>query len=184
MGHRLSEQQIEGLASLGSRRRVEEGTLLYRQGDRRCDFFVILEGLVAILEGPDKKIYVVCGNFVTPPADLLPTSPHRNYADDLAMPRAEDGNGFGAGKKPPGGFVCRMDPDGKNQEQVTNDDFNNWFAHPSPDGRFLVFVSYEKGVAGHPENKDVSLRRMTLASRREAHRGPTAWLDSDSLSLL
>ena len=55
---RLSEQQIEALAGLGSRRRVEEGTLLYRQGDRRCDFFVILEGLVAILEGPDRLIGV------------------------------------------------------------------------------------------------------------------------------
>ena len=55
---RLSELQIEALAGLGSRRRVEEGTLLYRQGDRRCDFFVILEGLVAILEAPDRVIGV------------------------------------------------------------------------------------------------------------------------------
>ena len=55
---RLSEQQVEALAGLGSRRRVEEGTLLYRQGDRRCDFFVILEGLVAIREGPDRVIGV------------------------------------------------------------------------------------------------------------------------------
>ena len=55
---RLSEQQVEALAGLGRRRRVEQGTLLYRQGDRRCDFFVILEGLVAILEGPDRVIGV------------------------------------------------------------------------------------------------------------------------------
>ena len=55
---RLSEQQIEALAGLGARRRVEAGTLLYQQGDRTCDFFVILEGLVAVLEAPDQLIGV------------------------------------------------------------------------------------------------------------------------------
>jgi TolB protein len=60
--------------------------------------------------------------------------------------------------------VWRMNADGTSQEQVTSDDFNNWFPHPSPDGRSLVFLSYEKGVAGHPEDKDVSLRLMTLGT--------------------
>ena len=46
----------------------------------------------------------------TCPTDVLPTSPHRNYADDLVLPRAEDGNGFGAGRKPPGGFVVAHGP--------------------------------------------------------------------------
>jgi Tol biopolymer transport system component len=30
----------------------------------------------------------------------------------------------------------------------------------------MVFLSYEKDVEGHPENRDVALRRMDLASRR------------------
>jgi Tol biopolymer transport system component len=62
--------------------------------------------------------------------------------------------------------VWRMRPDGSAQEQVTDDDSNNWFPHPSPDGRSLVFLSYEKGVTGHPENKDVSLRLMTLDTKK------------------
>ncbi len=49
---------------------------------------------------------------------------------------------------------------------MTADEFNNWFAHPSPDGRTLVFLSFEKGVVGHPANKDVTLRRMKLAERK------------------
>jgi hypothetical protein len=59
--------------------------------------------------------------------------------------------------------IWRMNADGTNQEQITNDDYNNWFPHPSPDGRTLVFLSYEKSVSGHPENKDVTLRRMNVA---------------------
>jgi TolB protein len=60
--------------------------------------------------------------------------------------------------------VWRMRVDGSGQEAVTDDEFNNWFPHPSPDGRTLVFLSYEKDVQGHPENKDVMLRRMALAT--------------------
>jgi len=56
-----------------------------------------------------------------------------------------------------------MHNDGSGQEQVTRDEFNNWFPHPSPDGKWLVFLSYEADVQGHPENKDVTLRLMPLA---------------------
>jgi TolB protein len=59
--------------------------------------------------------------------------------------------------------IWRMNADGSNQEAVTNDESNNWFPHLSPDGRRLVFLSYEKDVKEHPENKDVTLRMMTLA---------------------
>jgi TolB protein len=63
--------------------------------------------------------------------------------------------------------IWRMKPDGSEQEQVTPDDgYNNWFPHVSPDGQRMVFLTYEKGVSGHPENKDVMLRIMTLANQR------------------
>lgn len=58
--------------------------------------------------------------------------------------------------------IWRMRPDGSNQEQVTNDQYNNWFPHPSPDGKWLVFLSYAPEIKGHPENKDVQLRLMSL----------------------
>ena len=57
--------------------------------------------------------------------------------------------------------IWRMQPDGSGQTQVTTDaDFADWFAHPSPDGKWLIFLSYEKDVKGHPPNKDVVLRLM------------------------
>jgi Tol biopolymer transport system component len=56
--------------------------------------------------------------------------------------------------------IWRMKPDGSEQEQVTADEYNNWFAHPSPDGKSIAFLSYEKAVKGHPANKDVMLRLM------------------------
>ena len=59
--------------------------------------------------------------------------------------------------------IWRMKTDGSEQEQVTFDEYNDWFAHPSPDGKWLVFVSYKKEVQGHPANKDVVLRMMPLS---------------------
>jgi TolB protein len=59
--------------------------------------------------------------------------------------------------------IWRMHPDGSHQERVITDDTNDWFPHISPDGKWLVFLSYEKDVKGHPENKNVALRRMSLA---------------------
>ncbi|MGC2198051.1 MAG: hypothetical protein WA628_25500 [Terriglobales bacterium] len=58
--------------------------------------------------------------------------------------------------------IWRMKPDGGAQEQVTTDDFNNWVPHISPDGEWMAFLTYDKSVEGHPENKDVMLRLMSL----------------------
>jgi Tol biopolymer transport system component len=60
--------------------------------------------------------------------------------------------------------IWRMNADGSGQTQVTPDDtYGDWFAHPSPDGKLIVFVSYDKSVEGHPANKDVVLRIMPTA---------------------
>jgi len=59
--------------------------------------------------------------------------------------------------------IWRMNSDGSEQVQITKGELNDWFPHLSPDGTKMVFLSYPKEVAGHPENKDVQLRLMTLA---------------------
>ena len=57
--------------------------------------------------------------------------------------------------------IWRMNSDGTDQIQITNDEqYVDWFPHPSGDGKQIVFLSYEKDVKGHPANKDVALRIM------------------------
>lgn len=59
--------------------------------------------------------------------------------------------------------IWRMSPDGSKQQQVTfQEEYADWFPHPSPDGKKLVFLSYDKSVIGHPPNKQVRLRLMDL----------------------
>ena len=60
--------------------------------------------------------------------------------------------------------IWRMKADGSEQTQITKDGYNNWFAHPSPDGKWLAFITFEPNVEGHPANKDVMLRLMSLTT--------------------
>ena len=120
---------LHAFDSLYANGKGKDGLALYRlrdtNGDDQYDSVEVLRkwsgdggehGPHGVVLGPDKKIYVVCGNFVNVPDDVVPASAHKHYGDDIVLPRMEDGNGFGAGKKPPGGFVARMDPDGRNCE--------------------------------------------------------------------
>src|SRR5580658_2854987 len=62
--------------------------------------------------------------------------------------------------------IWRMRPDGSGQEQVFSDDSNDWFPHISPDGQWMVFLAYDKSVTGHPPEKDVELRLMSLKDKQ------------------
>jgi len=62
--------------------------------------------------------------------------------------------------------IWRMHPDGSAVEQVTSDEFNNWFPRLSPDGTQMAMLSYGKDVSGHPENKDVQIRLMQLGDKK------------------
>jgi Tol biopolymer transport system component len=62
--------------------------------------------------------------------------------------------------------IWRMKPDGTEQEQVISDESSDWFPHISPDGQWMVFLAYDKGITGHPPNKDVELRLMSLKDKK------------------
>ena len=59
--------------------------------------------------------------------------------------------------------IWRMHPDGTHPDQVTSDQRNNWTPHPSPDGKWIVYLSYDMSVTDHAVNKDVQLRLLSTA---------------------
>jgi hypothetical protein len=58
--------------------------------------------------------------------------------------------------------IWRMQPDGSSQEQVTKDEFNNWFPHISPDGQWIAYIAFPREIDpnDHPYYKRVYLRLM------------------------
>ncbi len=58
--------------------------------------------------------------------------------------------------------LWRMKPDGTGNEQLTFDEYRNWFPHVSPDGKWIAFISFPADIEknGHPSYKRVMLRLM------------------------
>ncbi len=60
--------------------------------------------------------------------------------------------------------IWRMKPDGSNREQLTFDEYRNWFPHISPDGKWIAFISFPHDIEknSHPSYKRVMLRLMPV----------------------
>jgi putative heme-binding domain-containing protein len=140
-------------------------------------------GAHALVLGPDKMLYAVCGNFVGVPSDLATSSPHRNYGDDLALKRMEDGNGFGAGAKPPGGYVLRMDLDGKNAELWSSGQRNNYDIAFNADGELFGYDSDMEWDWGTPWYRPTRAFHMVRGGDHGYREGSAKWPEyfADSL---
>ena len=55
--------------------------------------------------------------------------------------------------------IWRMKPDGTGNEQLTFDQYNNWFPHISPDGKWMVYIAFPETI---PVNDHPSYKRVTL----------------------
>jgi thioredoxin reductase (NADPH) len=61
---RLTEDQVRRLETEGERRATQAGEVLFREGDERYDFYVVLDGRVAVIDGygcSDERIVAVHG---------------------------------------------------------------------------------------------------------------------------
>ncbi|XWW48563.1 TolB family protein (plasmid) [Fibrella sp. USSR17] len=62
--------------------------------------------------------------------------------------------------------IWRMLADGSKPEQLTFDDNSNWFAHPSPDNNWAVYIAYTSDEKqAHLFGKNVKLRLMNLKTK-------------------
>jgi len=173
-----------------------DGYHLYRlrdtNGDDQYDKFELVKkwkggpgehGAHGIVIGQDKKLYIVNGNFVDVPDDVLPSSPHKNYRDDLVLPRMEDGNGFGAGRKPPGGYVVRLDPDGKNAELFASGQRNTYDIAFNPAGELFGFDSDMEWDWGAPWYRPTRVYHIVSGGDQGFREGSAKWPEyyADSL---
>ncbi|MDA1013225.1 MAG: c-type cytochrome [Planctomycetota bacterium] len=122
---------------------------LYRvrdtDGDDQLDSLELLRPLTsrgehgphAILLTPDgKSLYIIGGNGTTMP-EMNTSRVPRVWDEDLLLPRVQ--GRFMRGARAPGGFVARIDPDGKQWELVATGFRNEFDAALNADGELFTF---------------------------------------------
>jgi len=122
---------------------------------------------------PDGKLLLYCGNrngktqIITVPAGggpetLLGTPENNNDSPEYSP----DGKYIYFNSDRTGLMqIWRMTFDGKEETQITTEEYSNWFPHVSPDGTQVAYMSYDKGIAGHPNDADIHVHSMNLASK-------------------
>ncbi len=137
----------------------------------------------AVELGPDGNLWVMAGNHTKPPAGLAPTSPHRNYAEDHVLPRQPDGNGHATGVMAPGGYVCRVSPDGKNWDFFSAGYRNQFDFAFNPDGELFVWDADMEWDWGMPWYRATRVTHATSGSEFGWRYGTGKWPDyyADSL---
>lgn len=126
---------------------------LYRvrdtDGDDKLDSVELLRklngggehGPHAVLLAPDgKSLYVIAGNATALP-DLQGSLVPKLWGEDILLPNMPDGAGFMADEKAPGGYICRVSPDGKTWELVSMGYRNPFDMAFNKDGELFTYDS-------------------------------------------
>jgi putative heme-binding domain-containing protein len=140
---------------------VAEGSGLYRvtdsDGDGELDDIKLLRKIAgqgehgphAVRLGPDGALYVIAGNHTKLPEDIDPLSPHRNWDEDLLLPRNPDGGGHATGVMAPGGWIARTDAEGKSWTVICGGFRNAFDFDFNQDGEIVTFdadMEWDTGV--------------------------------------
>ena len=93
----------------------------------------------AIVPAPDgKSLYIIVGN-QTKLTQISSSRVPRHWSEDHLVRRLWDGNGFMKGALAPGGWIARIDPDGKDWELISTGYRNQYDAAFNRHGELFTF---------------------------------------------
>lgn len=171
-----------------------QGSGLYRvrdtDGDDQYDEVKLLKripgggehGPHAVVLGPEGKLYVIAGNHTKPLEGLRPDSPHRNWAEDLLLPRQPDANGHATGVMAPGGWVVRTDKDGGEWTLLCGGFRNAYDIAFNTDGELFAYDADMEWDVGAPWYRPTRVNHCVSAAefgwRYGTGKWPTYYADS------
>jgi putative heme-binding domain-containing protein len=160
-----------------------DGTLGEPKLLRKWPLEMTEHGPHGIVLGPDGKLYVMNGNYTKVPPDLSPRSPHRNYAEDLLLPRQWDATGHAVGLLAPGGVVLRTDLDGKDWELFCGGLRNCYDLAFSPQGELFTYDSDMERDLGSPWYRPTRVLHLVSGGEYGWRSGTGKWPASHADSL-
>jgi putative heme-binding domain-containing protein len=97
-----------------------------------------------------KGLYFIGGNHTNIPSDLTGSRMTLNWGEDLLLPRQWDARGHARGKLAPGGWVCRVSPDGKQRVLYSTGYRNQYDIALNREGDIFTFDSDMEWDLGSP----------------------------------
>ncbi len=129
----------------------------------------------AIALGPDGMLYVLGGNNCAIPTDSTPTSPHRNWREDLLIPRHTDPNGHNTRCLAPGGWVFRTDRDARVWEFVAGGFRNPYDIAFNERGDLFTFDSDMEWDVGCPWYRPTRVNMVSSGAEYGWRNGAGKW---------
>jgi putative heme-binding domain-containing protein len=171
------------------------GSGLYRAKDTNGDDqFDKVEKLASINGGGEhgphalrlstdgKSILIACGNHTRTPSKIDASRLPTNWDEDQLLPRNWDGNGHARGILAPGGWIAKVDPEGKTWEIVSSGYRNEYDFDINADGEMFTYDADMEWDYGTPWYRPTRVSHATSGSefgwRSGTGKWPPYYLDS------
>ena len=154
-------------------------------GDDKFDEFTLLRKLNpgyehsahSIIPTADGKgLYLVSGNFTRVPEGTTSLQP-RVWQEDSLLPSIPDPMGHAVGLGAPGGWICRISPDGKDWKMVASGFRNSVDIALNRDGELFTYDSDMEFDVGCPWYRPTRINHVTSGAEFGWRAGSGVWLD-------
>ncbi|MCU0711593.1 MAG: c-type cytochrome [Pirellula sp.] len=130
----------------------------------------------AVILSPDKKsILVASGNHTKLPHKIAGSKIPTNWNEDHLLPRRWDANGHAAGILAPGGWICEVDPSGKNWTVVSMGYRNQYDIALNEDGELFTYDADMEWDFGSPWYRPTRVCHATSGSEFGWRSGTGKW---------
>jgi putative heme-binding domain-containing protein len=131
----------------------------------------------ALILGPDNKIYFCSGNQTDVPASSTTGTVPRHWDEDHLLGRMPDGRGFMRDRMAPGGWICRMDPDGSNVELLATGFRNEYDIAFNPQGELFTYDADMEWDIGTPWYRPTRVNHVISGAEFGWRNGTGKWPD-------
>jgi putative heme-binding domain-containing protein len=129
----------------------------------------------AVILAPDgRSLYVVAGN-ATQLTKVTGSLVPRVWGEDNLLPRMVDGSGFMTGEKAPGGYICRVSPDGQVWDLVSIGFRNPFDIAFNRDGELFTYDSDMEWDVNTPWYRPTRVLHVTSGSEFGYRNGAGKW---------
>ena len=160
-------------------------------GDDQFDEFTLLRKLDmgyehsahSIIPTADGKgLYLVSGNFTRVPKGTVSVQP-LVWQEDTLHPVIPDPSGHAVGLKPPGGWICRISPDGQDWKMIASGFRNSVDIALNREGELFTYDSDMEFDIGVPWYRPTRINHVTSGAEFGWRANSGVWLDyfADSL---